>query len=71
MYKRTTKGKALIGYGQESTAGMPTGWRSPVGRDGGWRRSYTVSYSSSRIIWVSTVEYHGLPERKKSPKVFS
>lgn len=32
---------------------------------------YTVSCSYRDIIWVSTVEYRGLPERNKSQKVFS
>ena len=63
---KKTKGKVMIGYGQESA-----GWRSPVGMTDVGYRDFTVSYTDSRIVWVSTVEYHGLPERKKYPKVFS
>lgn len=61
----------MAGYGQERT--VEYGYRQPasVGMTGIRRRGFTVSCRYRHIVWLSTVEYHGLPERKKSPKVFS
>ena len=68
---KTTKGMAMAGYGQERTAGMHTGWRSPVGMTDVGYRDFTVSCRYRHIVWVSTLRCGGFPERKKSPKVFS
>lgn len=68
---KKTERKAMAEYGQEGTA--EHGYRQPasVGMTGIRRRGFTMSCSYRHIVWVSTLRYSGLPERKKSPKVFS
>ena len=68
---KTMERMAMAGYGQERTVECGFRRSASVGMTDVGYRDFTVSCRYRHIVWLSTVEYHGLPERKKSPKVFS
>lgn len=68
---KKTKGKAMAGYGQERTVEYGFRRSASVGMTDVGYRDFTVSCSYRHVVWVSTLRCGGLPEWKKSPKVFS
>ena len=68
---KKTKGKAMIGYGQERTVEYGFRRSASVGMTDVGYRDFTVSCRYRHIVWVSTLRCGGWPGRKRRPREVS